>query len=182
MNARITQSITALLALSPLSAMAQQVTFTSVGPIPTLSRLGIILLGILVAGAAIWLTRKRGAVTRLFTLAALASGTAYLASHIELIGQTWAGADAIPLSATQSPVLLTPPADGNRYLITNNTGSPIIITALVDESGTGCLSPNYYDVYPLENYQIGVPACAPNLTIPAAGTCTVEITCVVSGS
>jgi len=175
-------AVGAILAMAPLHALAQQVEFTRVAgvAVPTLAPYGLILLALLVAGAAFWLTRKRALATRVLTIAALASGTAYLASHTELIAQAWAGADAIPLSATQSPVPLTPLADGNRYEIQNHTGGAIVITALVD--GGNCGGPGgFYDVYPLDNYLPDVPACNPQTIVQPNKSCVVEITCDLSG-
>ncbi len=135
-------------------------------------------MGLLVAGAAFWLTRKHGTASRIMTLAALTTGTVLLAANTELVQKAWAGLDAELVSATGSPVLLAAPFDGKRYEIQNHTGGAIIITALVD--GGGCAAANsYYDVVPLENYQVDVPGCAPQVMVPANKSCTVEVYCAV---
>jgi len=176
--------LAALMTLAPLQALAQSVEFLSVGAaVPTLSPVSLILLGLLVAGAAFWLTRKRALATRVLTLAALVSGTAFLASHTELVAKAWAGADAVQIGATHSPVVLANPTDGLRYQIQNNTGGAIVITALVDGGdGSGCAAAgSYWDVEPEEGYQIGVPGCAPKVMVPSGKTCVVVVSCAIGG-
>lgn len=181
MSLPITRAAIATLVSLPWPAFAQQVEFSTLGtPVPALSPFAVVLLGLLVAGFAYWLTRKRAATTRVLAIATMAAGTAHLASHTEVVAQAWAGAPAEQVGATKSPVLLTNPTDGLRYQIQNNTGGAIVITALVDSTPPtpGCPGAgSYWNVEPEEGYQIGVPGCAPQVIVPAGKTCVALVFC-----
>lgn len=165
-----------LLSLISQAASAQQVTFATQISVPTLGTTALLLSAVLLALVAAWLMRKRSVISRVLTLAAMAGMGAYLASQQDFIGQAWATIiTPEPINATQSPVQITPTAQYDQYWsITNATGSPIVITALVN--GGTCAESYYYVV---TGYDGGptLPACAPSLTVSPGKACGVRTVC-----
>ncbi len=171
-------AIGAILAMAPLHALAQQVTFIPVGgvSVPTLNTYGLILMLLVVAGAAYWLTRKRGTASRLLTLVMVAAGGAFLASNHDLIGSAWATYTPTYVTATQSPVNLTGAENYKVYEISNGTSTAIIITALVNGGSCGTNGTSFFLVNPYLNAG-PVPGCTPSLQVAPGNSCAVQTYC-----
>ncbi|MBK6742278.1 MAG: midcut-by-XrtH protein [Hydrogenophilales bacterium] len=171
-------AVGAILAMAPLHALAQQVTFIPAGgvSVPTLNTYGLILMLLVVAGAAYWLTRKGGTASRLLTLAATVAGGAFLATNPDLIGNAWATAPT-PISATQSPVNLNVGYSGETFEINNGGSGPIIITALVNGGSCGTNGAFPYAVFPYLSAGPEVPGCAPSLQVAPGKSCAVYAIC-----
>ncbi len=146
---------------------AQSVTYDILATaVPTMSEYGMLALSLLILAAGVYyLKSHRDATRRLLSLLVIAAGATMIYAKSDLISNAWAIA-VYEVTTQSSPVLLQ--ANDGIHSITNGTGHPIKIRALVD--GDGCtVEPSTNDNY--------LPACDVNVQVAPGGACHVYVDC-----
>lgn len=158
------------MALISGAASAQQITYSVLATsVPTLSEYGMIGLSILmVLAGLVYLKITKGNNRRVVSYLLVSAGAALVVAQSDVISNAWAVLPQVwPISTRSSPVLLE---NGEGiYPITNDSGSSIKITALVN--GNSCT------VSPYANSPSYTPACNVDDVVAPGGKCHVRVNC-----
>jgi hypothetical protein len=136
-----------------------QVAYTvAVAAVPTLTEWAMILMGVVLAAAAVMALRQRriGGGIAMGVVALISAGA------LGMAGKTEAASLSLSLDGNSPNVVNLPPASGHTITVTNNAGVQVILDSITIINGSNFL-PTGGD-------------CSTDMTLAAGASCTIVVT------